>query len=288
VRRRSPVFVLACLIAVAAAIGLGVGAGALSRVGESNGAAPSGPLAIGAGSASAGPTTITIASPGSSASAAATSSPAGSPQPSGPPFASPSTTVRPAGSAPLTAKGFRLRSTVVPIGFPLPLSAKPHYGPAWHAPRVGAPLPYQSVRGVGKQGQLLRAHDGIDIQVRIGTPVLAAFSGVVIDPATKWRPWAPALYGYVVVIRSTESTSPGYYAINAHLAKLAVAIGETVTRGQIIGLTGITGDAAGTIPHLHFELRAPFFIDQTWGGVFRRLDVFDPLPSLRNAAPRVR
>ena len=143
----------------------------------------------------------------------------GSPQASGSPAASPSTGARPPGSAPLAAKGFRLRATVVPIGFPLPLSAKPHYGPAWHAPRVGAPLPYQSVRGITKNGRLLRAHDGIDIQVRIGTPVLAAFSGVVVDPAKKWRPWAPSLYGYVVVIRSTEPTSPGYYAINAHLSR---------------------------------------------------------------------
>ena len=122
--------------------------------------------------------------------------------------------------------------------------------------------------------------------MKIGTPVLAAFSGVVIDPRTKWRPWAPNLYGYVVVIQSTEPTSRGYYAIDAHLSRVAVGIGDTVTRGEVIGLTGITGDAAGTIPHLHFELRAPFLIDQTSGGVFRRLDCFDPLPSLLAADPR--
>jgi murein DD-endopeptidase MepM/ murein hydrolase activator NlpD len=176
----------------------------------------------------------------------------------------------------------------VVIGYPLPPSAHPHYGPGWHAPRVGKPLPYQSVRGIGKNGQLLRAHDGIDIQVKIETPVLAAFSGVVVDPAKIWRPWAPSLYGYTVVIRSTEPTSPGYYAINAHLSRVGVAIGQAVTRGQIVGLTGITGDAAGTIPHLHFELRAPFLIEQSSSGILRRLDVFDPLPSLRTADPHVR
>jgi murein DD-endopeptidase MepM/ murein hydrolase activator NlpD len=189
------------------------------------------------------------------------------------------------GAAPVSARGFRLRATVVPIGYPLPAGASYRYGPAWHAPRVGVPLPYESVRGISRSGALLRAHDGVDLRVRVGTPVLAAFSGVVVDPRVHWRPWAPSLYGNVVVIRSTEPTSPGYYAINAHLSRVAVAVGTAVQRGQVVGFTGVTGNAAGTIPHLHFELRAPFMIDQTWGGVFRRLDVFDPLPSLLVADP---
>jgi hypothetical protein len=152
------------------------------------------------------------------------------------------------------------------------------------APRVGKPLPYQSVRGIGKNGQLLRAHDGIDIQVKIRTPVLAAFSGVVVDPAKIWRPWAPSLYGYTVVIRSTEPTSPGCYAINAHLSRVGVAIGQAVARGQIVGLTGITGDAAGTIPTSTSScgLRSS---STRARAVFRRLDVFDPLPSLQDRDP---
>ena len=280
--RRTATLAIVCVVA---AIGAGIGAGAISRAVET----PAATAAVFAAGASPSPSTGAGASPVfSTASPAASPAPAASPGASSgaSPAASPSTAARPPGSAPLTAKGFKVRGTVVPIGYPLPMSAKPKYGPGWHAARVGAPLPYQSVRGIGKNGQLLRAHDGIDIQVKIGTPVLAAFSGVVVDPRTKWRPWAPNLYGYVVVIQSTEPTSPGYYAINAHLSRIAVGIGDTVTRGQVIGLTGITGDAAGTIPHLHFELRAPFLIDQTSGGVFRRLDCFDPLPSLLAADPR--
>ncbi|MHB8399693.1 MAG: M23 family metallopeptidase [Candidatus Limnocylindrales bacterium] len=206
------------------------------------------------------------------------------------PTASPALpTVRPIlGAAPTSARGFKVRATVVQIGFPLPAWASYRYGPGWHAPRFGVPLPYESVIGMSPGGVLLRGHDGVDVQVKIGTPVLAAFSGIVIDPRTRWRPWAPQLYGNVVVIQSTEATSPGYYAINAHLSVVDVHIGETVTRGQVVGRTGITGDARGTIPHLHFELRAPFMIDQRWGGVFRRIDSFDPLPSLLAADPHRR
>jgi murein DD-endopeptidase MepM/ murein hydrolase activator NlpD len=87
------------------------------------------------------------------------------------------------------------------------------------------------------------------------------------------------------VIRSTESTSLGYMAIAAHLSRRAVRVGDAVYRGQVVGWTGRTGNAAGTTPHLHFELRAPFRIAQTWSGIRRLLDVFDPLPSLLAADP---
>jgi murein DD-endopeptidase MepM/ murein hydrolase activator NlpD len=297
-RRLAAVLVVAFIVAGGIAGAISTGTIRLPGQGDvaNPGSASSRPSASG-GPASGAPSSGVPAS-GATGSAGSAGSPAPtagiSPAPSGPTSAA-SATGSPTpgassppvvvGAAPTSAVGFRLRKTIVSIGYPLPASASYGYGPLWHAERVGVPHPYESVRGFRADGSLIRAHDGVDIQVKIGTPVLAAFSGVVVDPRVHWRLWDPSLYGNVVVIQSTEPTSPGYYAINAHLSKVSVHIGDTVQRGQVVGLTGITGNAAGTIPHLHFELRAPFLIDQVWGGAFRRIDVFDPLPSLRAADP---
>jgi len=144
------------------------------------------------------------------------------------------------------------------------------------------------ISGVSKSGALLRGHDGIDLQVPVGTAVLAPFSGTVIDPRLHWKPWDPSRYGKVVAIQSDEPTSVGYTVILVHLSLIGAPIGVHVTRGQVVGLTGITGDAAGTIPHLHLELRAPFLIRYVVKGVVRRVDSFDPRPSLLAVDPRRR
>src|SRR5439155_26926561 len=92
------------------------------------------------------------------------------------------------GGAPTTAVGFDPRHTVVPIAFPLPASARYRYGDAWRVPRLGVVYPYNQIRGVTSSGALLRAHDGVDLLVPIGTNVLAPFAGVVVDPAKIWKP----------------------------------------------------------------------------------------------------
>jgi murein DD-endopeptidase MepM/ murein hydrolase activator NlpD len=145
--------------------------------------------------------------------------------------------------------------------------------------------PYNQIRGVTAAGTLLRAHDGVDIEVPNGTRVLAPFAGVVVNPAVLWKPWDRERYGTVVVVRSTEPGSRGYYALMAHLSRRDVKVGDRVTRGAVVGRTGQTGNAVGTVPHLHFELRAPFAIAYAYAGVRRSLDVFDPLPSLHAADP---
>jgi murein DD-endopeptidase MepM/ murein hydrolase activator NlpD len=147
-------------------------------------------------------------------------------------------------------------------------------------PRLGVVYPYNHARAVAANGSLLRAHDGIDIAVALNTPVAAAFSGTVIDPARRWKPWDPARYGRVLVIASDEPGSVGYIVLYAHLSRAYVKVGDHVSRGQRIGLTGRTGNAAGTAPHLHFEVRAPFLIRVREAGRVRRIDSFDPYSSL--------
>ena len=276
------VSLVAAIVAAAvwAAIGGGSNAPAPSPSGSPATPAPSSSAPLATPAPSAG-TQSPSQPPVPSPTAAATSPATPAPQPSA--------TVSPVpGGAPTTAAGFPLRRTVVSIAFPLPAASRYRYGAAWLASRVGLAYSYNEVHGVTAGGVLLRAHDGVDIEVAIATPVLAPFAGVVVDPATLWHPWDPSRYGNVVVVRSSEPTSTGYLSISAHLSRVAVQVGATVSRGQLVGLTGRSGNAGETVPHLHFELRAPFLIPQTWAGLYRRLDSFDPLPSLKAADPNRR
>jgi len=249
----------------------------------------------GAGAASAAPGGASPAAPAGAASAtpggaspAVTSAPVAAAAGGASPSPSPAAAGSSPTPAPTSPVGFRVRGTVVPMGFPLPSAAAYRYGDAWRAPRVGVVRPYEQIRGVAPDGTYLRAHDGIDILVKLGTPVSAPWSGTVIDPAKRWKPWDPGRYGKVVAIESDEPTSPGYVVILAHLSTQAVRVGDHVDRGQLVGKTGKTGNAAGTPPHLHLEIHAPFLLRYGYAGVIRRLDVFDAGPSVRAADPRTR
>ncbi len=188
--------------------------------------------------------------------------------------------------APTSAVGFALRKTVIDIAFPFRATVRYRYSDPFLAPRVGVTRRFNHARGVSASGRLLRAHDGLDLRAKRGTRVYAAFSGTVIDPATRWKPWDVPRYGNFVAIVSDEPTSPGYTVIYAHLASVAVKIGDHVERGQWIGRVGNTGNAATEPPQLHVELRAPFRIPVREGGRNRRIDAFDPLPSLVAADPK--
>lgn len=88
-----------------------------------------------------------------------------------------------------------------------------------------------------------RDHNGIDISGQGGTPILAAYDGVI-----KTRAWSSG-YGYFVEIQHAA----GYVTRYAHMvAQGAVAPGAKVVRGQQIGLVGNTGNSTGA--HLHFEV----------------------------------
>ena len=54
-------------------------------------------------------------------------------------------------------------------------------------------------------------------------------------------------YGNYIIINHNN----GYYTSYAHMSKLISSVGDTVGKGQVIGLVGRTGRATG--PHLHFE-----------------------------------
>ena len=85
-------------------------------------------------------------------------------------------------------------------------------------------------------------HRGIDIAAPTGTPIVAAHSGTVLISG-----WNDS-YGNQVMLDDGAGTSTRY----AHMTVQAVAAGETVAAGQIVGYVGSTGDSTGN--HLHFEL----------------------------------
>jgi len=88
-------------------------------------------------------------------------------------------------------------------------------------------------------------HRGLDIATSHGTPVLAADSGKVT--AAGWPDNSG--YGNRVVIDHGN----GFVTLYGHLSKVSVVVGQTVNRGNVIGLEGSTGRSTG--PHLHFEIK---------------------------------
>ncbi len=86
-------------------------------------------------------------------------------------------------------------------------------------------------------------HSGVDISAAYGTPVLAAGDGTV-DFADLMNG-----YGRMIKIEHGHGISTRY----GHLSAFAVAAGQYVKAGQVIGYVGASGRV--TSPHLHYEVR---------------------------------
>ncbi|MBT2413685.1 M23 family metallopeptidase [Streptomyces sp. ISL-12] len=98
---------------------------------------------------------------------------------------------------------------------------------------------YQASSGLWSSG----THTGIDFHAASGTTVHAVGAGTVVEAG-----WGGA-YGYQVVIKMHDGTYTQY----GHLSSIGVSVGQTVTAGRQIALSGATGNVTG--PHLHFEAR---------------------------------
>jgi len=88
-----------------------------------------------------------------------------------------------------------------------------------------------------------RGHTGLDIDGNTGDTVKAAASGTVY-----YAGWL-AGYGYIVKIDHDGGLATWY----AHLSKISVSVGDSVSKGDKIGELGSTGNSTGS--HLHFEVR---------------------------------
>lgn len=131
------------------------------------------------------------------------------------------------------------------------------------APSVSSRLSHHASPVGGSFGRVrssgTKPHQGWDLYAEIGTPVYAVGPGVVEYAETRGD------YGNQICLRLDEQSltpmTPQYlgeqlrYAFYAHLSLCLVKKGQAVLEGDVIALTGNTGNAANTPPHLHFELR---------------------------------
>lgn len=89
----------------------------------------------------------------------------------------------------------------------------------------------------------LRFHAGIDIAADKGTPIYAAFDGVVQEAGyDKWN-------GYYIKLKHDNNIMTVY----CHCEKLNVKKNQVIRAGESVATVGSTGSSTG--PHLHFELR---------------------------------
>ncbi len=116
----------------------------------------------------------------------------------------------------------------------------------WSGP-FGRPVPGQATSSFGKRsilnGQPRSPHSGTDFQGSTGTPVESPNVGRVVLAADLY------FSGNVVII----DHGWGLYSYFAHLSRIAVAEGDEVETGDIVGAVGATGRVTG--PHLHWTVR---------------------------------
>ena len=105
------------------------------------------------------------------------------------------------------------------------------------------PLSGRVISGFGTTANGER-NDGINIATTRGEPIHAAASGTVTYSGDELKN-----YGNLLLIKHPG----GYVTAYAHADRLIVARGETVSKGQVIGYSGSTGDVSS--PQLHFEIR---------------------------------
>ena len=110
---------------------------------------------------------------------------------------------------------------------------------------------YESFAGSSGRGSRSAQHAGVDFGGKYGEPIIAAADGVVafLFPSNSLCGFGVSLYH-----RDAFSTESGNtYTIYCHMNKIADFSTPFVSRGDIIGYVGTSGNA-GNVPHVHFEV----------------------------------
>ncbi|PYP79562.1 MAG: metalloendopeptidase [Gemmatimonadetes bacterium] len=113
---------------------------------------------------------------------------------------------------------------------------------------------YSEQRGGGT-----RTHEALDIPAPRGTPVLSAASGRVLKlfnskAGGKMVYAADSSEHFILTYAHLDSYAPG------------LADGQPLTRGQVIGTVGTTGNAPPNVPHLHFAIARSNDVKVWWKG----------------------
>ncbi len=117
-------------------------------------------------------------------------------------------------------------------------------GPFMQMPNTALKANFAQTRTYLYDGEAVdrQTHLGLDLASTARAPVPAPNSGVVA-----FAGWM-TLYGNAVII----DHGYGLFSLCGHMASIAVATGDLVTRGQTVGTSGATGLAGGD--HLHLEI----------------------------------
>jgi murein DD-endopeptidase MepM/ murein hydrolase activator NlpD len=148
------------------------------------------------------------------------------------------------------------------FGRVVPSNVKLTVGDGWRLRRVGTPQQH--------------LHQGLDIALPQGTPILAVADGTVTFVA----PTDSSDAGIFVAISHPSGLVTRYL----HLSRALVQRGQVVRKGQEIGKSGSTGLSEG--PHLHFEVNAPTaMLPLIIATVGRPVTGFGPGTSFGNTIP---
>lgn len=102
-------------------------------------------------------------------------------------------------------------------------------------------------------------HDGYDWRMPEGTPLLAVADGEVLvaglSAPSSCPPLGRTVQALAVALRHIDANGDVFVSLYGHLSRVDVTVGQTVTDGAAIGLSGNTG-CSGT-PHLHFGAMRP-------------------------------
>lgn len=161
----------------------------------------------------------------------------------------------------------KLRLTIDPESLPKPRSgflAKPTNGVISQG--------YGPTSKTGFINHAYKFHNGIDFAGNTGQLVVAADDGRVIATGNNGN----YAYGRWIAIDHGNNLISLY----AHLSSIKISTGDTVSRGQLIGLMGSTGFSTG--PHLHFSVFAgnTFRVETRWFGSLPLGGSIDPMQYL--------
>ncbi|NLE75740.1 MAG: peptidoglycan DD-metalloendopeptidase family protein [Chloroflexi bacterium] len=214
-------------------------------------------VAFGRQAAPAGPLLVT---PSPTATITATSTTTWTPTPTSTttPTPTPTATATPAPNPTPTLSPTVATVAVEAVAAPVALPEQAEH--FWLSRPIAAPgdgvashyYPY----GTTAQGQYL-LHHGVDMVNPMGTPLLAVADGRVVavgsDGEAAYGP-VRDFYGQVVILELDRPwEGRPIYCLYGHLSETRVALGQWVSRGDLVGLVGMSGIALG--PHLHLEVR---------------------------------